>query len=250
MPTRKDGRGSLQLRPVEIELGIQRNPEGSVLYRSGGTTVLVSVSVSAGRPDWVVDEGAGWLTAEYAMHPRSGSKRRMRDSRNGRIDGRAQEIQRLIGRCLRAALRLELLGDRTLHVDCDVLDADGGTRTASITGGFVALALALDDLRRRGLVPRGVLRGPIAAVSVGLVEGQPMVDLCYEEDRNAQVDLNLVATAEGEVVEVQGATEGPPVPRLQFDALLEAGSQVIAQLVQKQCAALAAARIELERLLA
>jgi len=183
------------------------------------------------------------------MHPRSNPKRKPRDGRKGRVDGRSTEIQRLIGRSLRAAVVPEVLGERSLTVDCDVLDADGGTRTASITGGWVAVVAALDGLRRKGLIARGVLREPIAAVSVGLTEdGRVLLDLPYEEDRDAAVDLNVVGTASGRVVEVQGTAEGAPVPRARFDEMLDVALRGIASLVEAQKRALAAADIPWERL--
>lgn len=246
--TRTDGRSADQPRPIHIDLGVQRNPEGSVLYRCGGTTVLVAASVQERVPDWMAGKGAGWVTAEYAMHPRANPGRQGRDGRRGRIDGRTQEIQRLIGRALRSAVALDALGERAITVDCDVLDADGGTRTASITGAWVALAMALDGLRRRGLVGPGVLRAPVAAISVGLLAGRPLLDLCYEEDRDAEVDLNVVGTATGALVEVQGTAEGAPVPRSQVDAMLDMALGAMPALVEAQREALARAEVELDRL--
>lgn len=246
--TRKDGRDADALRPIEIETQVQRNPEGSVIYRSGQTTVLVSVSVSNGVPDWMRDSGKGWLTAEYAMHPRANPERQKRDGRRGRIDGRSTEIQRLIGRSLRAALDFERLGERMITVDCDVLDADGGTRTAAITGGMIGLVMALDSLRKRGLVEPGVLREPIAAISVGIIEDYPLLDLNYEEDRDAEVDLNVVGTPSGKVVEVQGTAEGVPIERPQLDAMLDLALGSMPVLVQQQMKALAQLEIDLDRL--
>lgn len=248
--TRTDGRGSSHIRPPSIELGVQHNPEGSLLYRCGGTLVLVASSVQEGVPDFLRGSGRGWLTAEYAMHPRANPDRGARDSRRGRIDGRTQEIQRLIGRALRSAVALDQLGERTIFVDCDVLDADGGTRTASITGGYVATALACDWLRRRGLVEGGVLRGPVAAISVGLVGGAAMVDLCYQEDSSAQVDLNVVGTPDDSVVEVQGTAEGPPVPRARFEEMLDLAMAAMPELAKAQRETLGRAGVELDRLLA
>lgn len=247
--TRADGRSVDALRPVTIETGLQRNPEGSVLYRCGGTTVLVAASHEPSVPDWMAGRGRGWLTAEYAMHPRANPRRQARDGRKGRVDGRSQEIQRLIGRSLRAAVDLTALGERSVTVDCDVLDADGGTRTASITGGWVALVVALDRLRRAGVIGAGVLREPLAAVSVGLApDGRVLLDLPYEEDRDAEVDLNVVATASGRVVEVQGTAEGVPVPRETFDRMLDLALSGIARLVEAQRQALEAAGVPWERL--
>lgn len=247
--TRTDGRSYDAIRPVTIETEVQRNPEGSVLYRCGGTSVLVAASVSEGVPDWMRDTGRGWLTAEYEMHPRANPDRKRRDRQKGRIDGRSSEIQRLIGRALRAALDFEKLGERMITVDCDVLDADGGTRTASITGAMVALAIALDRLRATGLVQKGVLREPIAAISVGLVRDRPMLDLCYTEDRDAEVDLNVVATPAGAVVEVQGTAEGAPIPREKLDQMLDLALGAMPELVAHQTRSLRALDIDLDRLL-
>jgi ribonuclease PH len=249
MRSRKDGRSADALRPLSIEVGVQRNPEGSVLFSMGGTKVLIAASVQEGVKDFLRGKGRGWVTAEYAMHPRANPERQSREGRNG-PSGRSQEIQRLVGRALRAALHLEVLGERTVHVDCDVLDADGGTRTASITGGYVALVLALDSLRKRGLIAQGVLREPVAAVSVGLCEGAALLDLCYEEDASCQVDLNLVATERGHIIEVQGTAEGAPMTRKEHDALVDRGLAGISALVAFQNQALTRAGVEVSRLLA
>jgi ribonuclease PH len=246
--TRVDGRSYDALRPVSIEANVQRNPEGSVIYRCGGTTVLIAASVSEGVPDWMRDTGRGWLTAEYAMHPRANPERNRRDGRGGRIDGRTSEIQRLVGRALRAAIDFDKLGARTLTIDCDVLDADGGTRTASITGGMVAMAIALDRLRATGLVKKGVLREPIAAISVGLFEDHPMLDLCYTEDRDADVDLNVVGTPRGAVVEVQGTAEGAPIVREKLDQMIDLALGAMQALVDEQRRALRELDIDIERL--
>ena len=246
--TRSDGRGADALRPVAIETGLQRNPEGSVVIACGGTKVLIAASVQEGVKDFLRGSGRGWVTAEYAMHPRANPERQGRD-RNGQTNGRSQEIQRLVGRALRAAVRLERLGERTIHIDCDVLDADGGTRTASVTGGYVALVLALDKLRKRGLLQPGVLREPVAAVSVGLVNGAALLDLCYEEDAGCQVDLNLVATQSGQIIEVQGTAEGEPMTRSEHDALVDRGIAGIAELVVLQQRALDQASVDVARLL-
>ena len=247
--TRLDGRAYDVLRPVSIEANVQRNPEGSVLYRCGDTTVLIAASVSEGVPDWMRESGRGWLTAEYAMHPRANPERKRRDGRQGRIDGRTSEIQRLVGRALRAAIDFDKLGERTITVDCDVLDADGGTRTASITGGMVATAIALDKLRATGLVKKGVLREPISAISVGLLEGRPMLDLCYVEDRDAQVDLSVVGTARGAVVEVQGTAEGAPIEREKLDQLIDLALGSLGALAEQQMSALRSLEIDIDRLL-
>jgi ribonuclease PH len=247
--TRPDGRGSDQIRPISIETGFQQNPEGSVLYRCGGTRVLISASIDESVPGWMRGKGGGWVTAEYAMHPRANPQRKDREGRRGTIDGRTQEIQRLIGRSLRSVVRLDRLGERQIIVDCDVLDADGGTRTASITGGFVALALALDTLRKRGLVQQPVLRSELAAISAGLVEGRCLVDLPYAEDSKAEVDLNVVSDGRGGLIEVQGTAEGAPVPRATFDQLVDLGMGAMPALRAAQDEALARAGVELKRLL-
>jgi len=247
--TRADGRSYDALRPVSIETGVQRNPEGSVLYRCGGTTVLIAASVSESVPEWMRDTGRGWLTAEYAMHPRANPERKRRDGRDGRIDGRTSEIQRLVGRALRAAVDFDRLGERTITVDCDVLDADGGTRTASITGGMVAMAIALDRLVAGGIAKQGVLREPIAAVSVGLLEGHPLLDLCYTEDRDAEVDLNVVGTLRGGVVEVQGTAEGAPIPREKLDRMIDLALGALPALVVEQRRALRALDVDMDALL-
>lgn len=249
--TRTDGRASDALREATIETGVQRFPEGSVLYRAGGTTVLVSASIDDGVRDFLRGSGKGWVTAEYAMHPRANRSRQARDGRRGgAIDGRVQEIQRLVGRALRAAVVPSALGERTITIDCDVLDADGGTRTASITAGFVALALALDRLRKAGTLSRAPLRGAIAAVSAGLVGERVLLDLCYEEDKNARVDLNVVATPAGDIVEVQGTAEDEPVARDVFDRLVDVGLAGVARLGQLQRATLESAGVDLPRLIA
>lgn len=247
--TRLDGRDARAPRAPQIEFGLQRNPEGSVLYRCGETTILIAVSVEEGVREWLKGHGGGWVTAEYAMHPRANPRRQSRDGRKGRLDGRSSEIQRLIGRALRSAVRLDRIGERTIHVDCDVLDADGGTRTASITGAFVALAIALDKLRRNGQVGEGVLVDYVAALSVGLVGGKPLVDLNYKEDSSADLDLNVVATGGGALVELQGTAEGPPIPRDQVDELLNRALDAIPTLVAAQKAALEAADIDAGRLI-
>ena len=247
--TRHDGRGADTLRPISFETRIQKNPEGSVLVGFGDTRVLISVSVQEGVKDFLRGSGRGWVTAEYAMHPRANPGRQGREGASGKISGRTHEIQRLIGRALRAAIRPERLGERTLTVDCDVLDADGGTRTASVTGGYVALVMALDALRKRGLLQPGVLREPVAAVSVGLVEGSALLDLNYKEDSTCQVDLNLAATASGRIIEVQGTAEGEPMTRAEHDALLERGMEGIATLIGHQQRAIEKAGIDVARLL-
>ncbi len=243
---RPDGRTLEEHRPVEIVTGFHRNAEGSALYRAGGTVVLCTVSVDGGVPAWMTGKGKGWLTAEYQMHPRaSPARREARDGRGKAPSGRTQEIQRLVGRALRAAVDLGKLGERTIAIDCDVLEADGGTRTASVTGSFVALALALDRLRRRDLLAAPVLRDQIAAISVGHLEQGLALDLAYVEDSAARVDLNLVATARGAIVEVQGTAEGEAVPRAEIDAMVDLGLAGVASLCRLQREALGRAGVDL-----
>ncbi len=246
--TRSDGRGASELRSIQISHGFQHNPEGSILYRCGGTLVLIAASVEENVPPWMKGQGRGWVTAEYAMHPRANPDRQRRDRTRPQLDGRTAEIQRLIARSLRAAVRLEKLGERTITVDCDVLDADGGTRTASITGGFVALAMALDTLRKRTLVVPGVLREAVAAISVGMVQGRHLLDLPYVEDSKAEVDLNVVSTDRGGIVEVQGTAEGAPISREDFDRLLELALGAMPTLCLAQKAALSEAGVDLAKL--
>jgi ribonuclease PH len=247
--TRPDGRHARALRPTRYELGAQRNPEGSVLYRSGNTSVLLACSIEERVPPFLEGRGSGWVTAEYVMHPRANPDRRQKRSGGDKVDGRSQEIQRLIGRSLRAALHMGKLGERTLSLDCDVLDADGGTRTASITGGSVAVAIALSRLLERGLVRPGVLRSPVAAVSVGLVDGRPVLDLPYAEDSIAQVDLNVVANADGEIIEVQGTAEGAPMRRGELDQLVDLALEGIAELTKQQLVTMREAGVNVEKLL-
>ena len=220
-----------------------------MLYRSGNTSVLIACSAENRVPPFLEGKGTGWITAEYAMHPRANPDRRQKRTGGDKIDGRSQEIQRLIGRALRACVHVEKLGERTLSIDCDVLDADGGTRTASITGGFVAVALALDGLLKQGKIPHGVLRSPVAAISVGLIDGQALLDLPYVEDSRAQVDLNVVANGLGEIIEVQGTAEGAPMRRSELDQLVDLGLQGIKELVIAQENALREAGVYIDALL-
>jgi ribonuclease PH len=232
---RPDGRRADQLRPTEILTGFQKYAEGSALIKTGDTWVLCAASLVEGVPHFLEGKGTGWITAEYAMLPRS---THTRTDRNG--GGRAKEIQRLIGRALRAAVNLEALGPRTLTVDCDVLQADGGTRTAAITGAWVAVALALGKLVAAGKLGsvEAVLRQPVAAVSVGIVDGEPRLDLPYAEDARADVDMNVVMTASGELIEVQGTAEGATFSRAELDRLLDLATGGIAQLGRHQREAL------------
>ncbi len=247
---RHDDRTLDALRPVEMQVGFHRMSEGSVLYKAGNTIVLCTASVDAKVPPFMEGKGKGWVTAEYQMHPRSNPERReSRDGRGKAPSGRTQEIQRLIGRSLRAAVHLDKLGERQISIDCDVLEADGGTRTASITGGFVALALALAKLRQKGILTTPCLREPVAAVSAGQVGGESMLDLCYKEDSKAEVDLNLVATKSGAIIEVQGTAEDAPVPRKVFDGLIDLGIKGIDKLIALQEREIAKSGITLNDLL-
>ncbi len=232
--TRPDGRDAGSLRPVAYELGYQEWAAGSILFSMGKTRVLCAASVSDDPPRWLRGTGKGWVTGEYSMLPAATNERSMREVNKGRPGGRTQEIQRLIGRALRSVTDLRALGERMITVDCDVLQADAGTRTASITGGFIALALAL-----RGVGVEAALRDSVAAVSVGLIDGEPRLDLCYEEDAGAEVDCNIVMTGEGQLVEVQGTAEGAPFGRDQLDAMLDLAAKGIAELTEIQRGALA-----------
>ncbi len=230
---RPDGRRRDELRPVTMELGYNRYAEGSVLITQGNTVVLCNASIEDRLPPWMEREGAnrGWITAEYAMLPRS---THIRSPRETTPQARTQEIRRLIGRSLRAAVDLQALGKRQVIVDCDVLQADGGTRTASVTGGFVALALALRKLAAAGLVEPKVLLPGVAAVSVGVVHGEPMLDLCYTEDVRADMDMNVVMNRQGQFIEVQGTAEAAPFGRTTLDQLIDLAAGGIGQLLAAQ----------------
>ncbi len=234
---RPDGRRFDELRPVRLMLDYVSYPEGSVLIEMGATRVLCNVSVEEQLPAWMSGRRGGWLTAEYALLPRSTHTRTPRETQG--LHARTQEIRRMVGRALRAAVDLELLGERTLILDCDVLQADGGTRSAAVTGGYVALALALRRLAQRGLLPAAALRPPVAAVSVGVVAGQARLDLCYAEDSAAEVDFNVVMAEDGRLIEVQGTAERTPFSRAALDQMLDLATRGIALLVQKQREALA-----------
>ncbi|WP_376796248.1 ribonuclease PH [Thermogemmatispora sp.] len=230
---RTDGRSQTQLRPIRLLVDYLDYAEGSVLIEAGRTRVLCAATVEERVPPFLEGSGRGWVTAEYSMLPRATLTRTSRE-REGRLSGRTQEIQRLIGRSLRAAVDLEALGPRTLILDCDVLQADGGTRTAAITGAFVALYRACSRLVERGLLPAHPVRTAVAAVSVGVVSGEALLDLCYEEDARAEVDFNVVMTAHGEFVEVQGTGEGGVFSRARLDELLALAQQGISQLLAFQ----------------
>jgi ribonuclease PH len=250
MPTNKRGGRDLRVpRPVEVVTGFHRLAEGSVLYRAEGTVVLCTASIDDSVPDFLKGKGKGWVTAEYQMHPRSNPVRREnRDGRERSLSGRTREIQRLIGRALRNAIDLDRLGERSVVIDCDVLEADGGTRTASITGGFIALALALQKLRVSRRLDRPVLRDQVAAVSVGHLDGGYALDLNYAEDSTARVDLNVVATARGGIVELQGTAEGEAVPRAEIDEMVDLALEGVETLCKIQRDVLAGAGVELEKL--
>ena len=236
--TRADGRAPDQLRAVKMTRGWLDHAERSVLVEFGATRVLVAASVTEGVPRWLKGQGKGWVTAEYEMLPRSTHTRSDRESRRGRVGGRTHEISRLIGRALRAVIDYEALGENTIVIDCDVLQADGGTRTASITGAYVALADAVAWLRQRGALRGEPLKGSVAAVSVGVVDGVPVLDLPYEEDSAAEVDMNVVCTGDGRLVEVQGTAEGEPFDRALLDRLLDLATGGCAELTRRQQEAL------------
>ena len=240
---RPDGRSLDSLRPVEMIPHFHRPSEGSVLYRAGGTVVLCTASVDEKVPAFLEGKGQGWVTAEYQMHPRANPRRQERDGRGKGLGGRTQEIQRLVGRALRAAVDMRKLGLRTITIDCDVLEADGGTRTASVTGGFVALALALAKLQLKAVLE------PVAATSVGFLDGTGLaLDLCYIEDSKARVDLNVVATATGKIVEIQGTAEGNPIERREIDAMVDLALKGVEDLGRQQRTMLAKAGVDLAKL--
>ncbi|MGZ9149125.1 MAG: ribonuclease PH [Candidatus Deferrimicrobiaceae bacterium] len=219
---RTDGRKAGDLRPIRVTPGVQKHAEGSVLFELGETKVICAASVEERVPPFLRGSGKGWVTAEYAMLPRATDTRSQREGRTGRVQGRTQEIQRLIGRSLRAVVDLASLGERTITVDCDVLQADGGTRTASINGAWIALWQACSRLAGSGMIPGNPVREPVAAVSVGMCRGRVLVDLDYAEDSAAEVDMNVVMTGSGDLIEVQGTAEGKPFTRGELDGMLEA----------------------------
>jgi ribonuclease PH len=227
---RSYGRGPDGLRPVRIEPNFVPSATGSVLMTMGETRVICTASHTDGVPKWLSGSGRGWVTAEYGMLPASTGERKQRDVTKGRPDGRTVEIQRLIGRSLRAVVDFSALGENTLYLDCDVLTADGGTRCASITGAYVALALACEALRERGVLERSPLTGSVAAVSCGIVDGTPLLDLDYGEDSTAEVDANVVMTGDGGLVEVQATAERTPLSRANLDALLVLAAKGIDEL--------------------
>lgn len=234
---RPDGRAPNKIRPVRIIPRFIKYHPGSVLIQMGDTVVLCVATFEKTLPSWLVGKGEGWLTAEYSLLPGSTLERTPRET--GGLGGRTQEIRRFIGRSLRAAFDLDKFGGYTITVDCDVLQADGGTRTASVTGGFVAVVLALRELSQKGLIPpRGVVKTQVAAISVGIVNGEPLLDLTYEEDSMAEVDMNVVMTSKGEIVEIQGTAEGKPFSRENLQKMLDIAWEGLQELFQAQREAL------------
>ena len=236
---RTDGRGPRDLRRVELDVGFMPNAEGSCLVTMGNTKVICTATVEEGVPRWLKGKGWGWVTAEYSMLPRSTTERVDREVNRGRVGGRTQEIQRLIGRSLRAVTDLTVMGEWSILIDCDVLQADGGTRTASITGGYVALARAIEWMKAEGKLKTDPVHTAVAAVSVGIVEGTPCLDLKYDEDSNAEVDMNVVMTGTGRFVEVQGTAEKGVFARDALNDLIDIAEDGIKELLEHQEKALA-----------
>ncbi|MEO7971515.1 MAG: ribonuclease PH [bacterium] len=231
---RTDGRAANELRPVKITPGFLPYAEGSVLIEMGQTRVICSASIDERLPPFLRNSGQGWITAEYSMLPRATQQRTSREIGRGGPSGRTHEIQRLIGRSIRAAANLRLLGERTITLDCDVLQADGGTRTAAITGAYVAFALAVKRLLAAGKIQRNIITNEVAAISVGVVENTPLLDLKYDEDSRAEVDMNVVCTGDGRFIEVQGTAEREPFSRAQMDSLLGLATDGLATLIARQ----------------
>lgn len=231
---RPDGRKNHEMRKVTITRNFIKNAEGSVLISFGDTKVICTATIEEKVPPFLRDQKKGWITAEYGMLPRSTETRLVRESVTGRIGGRTHEIQRLIGRALRSVVNLEMLGERTIWIDCDVIQADGGTRTAAITGSYICLADALHYALMNGMIERTPLKDYLAAVSVGVVNGEPRLDLCYSEDSQAEVDMNVVMTGEGRFVEIQGTAEGIPFDRTALNTLLDLAERGIRQLIALQ----------------
>jgi ribonuclease PH len=237
---RVDQREPSQLRPVRIQTGYLLTAEGSALIEVGHTRVLCTASVEDSLPQWLRNSGRGWVTAEYSMLPRATATRTAREVNKGKPSGRTNEIQRLIGRSLRAVVDFEALGERSIILDCDVLQADGGTRTAAITGAYVALALAIQKLKQFGAIKKEPLRDTVAATSVGVVRGEPMLDLCYEEDSKAEIDMNVVMTGSGQYIEIQSTAEKTPFDDARLAELLALARKGCAELVQLQREAIGA----------
>ena len=231
---RTDNRSPTQIRPARLTPHFLCHAEGSVLIEAGRTRIVCAASVENRVPSFLKNSGKGWITSEYGMIPRATSTRTVREASTGRVGGRTQEIQRLIGRSLRSVTKLDQIGERTIWIDCDVIQADGGTRTASITGGFVALVLALERMREKQLIDAIPVQDYVAATSVGIVDGTPIVDLAYEEDSRAEVDMNIVKTGDGRFIEVQGTAEGPPFDRDALNQLLELAETGIRAMIALQ----------------
>ena len=231
---RTDNRSPTQIRPARLTPHFLCHAEGSVLIEAGRTRIVCAASVEDRVPSFLKNSGKGWITSEYGMIPRATSTRTVREASTGRVGGRTQEIQRLIGRSLRSVTKLDQIGERTIWIDCDVIQADGGTRTASITGGFVALVLALERMREKRLIDAIPVQDYVAATSVGIVDGTPIVDLAYEEDSRAEVDMNIVKTGDGRFIEVQGTAEGPPFDRDALNQLLELAETGIRAMIALQ----------------
>ena len=231
---RKDNRGTGQLRPITIETGVNMHAEGSVLISMGNTKIICTASVESKVPPFMRDQGRGWVTAEYSMLPRATTERSSREASRGKQGGRTVEIQRLIGRAMRAVVNMEALGERTIWIDCDTIQADGGTRTASITGGFVAMCLAISGLMEEGKIKTNPIKDYMAAISVGVVDGEPLLDLDYEEDYKASTDMNVVMTGGGKYVELQGTAEEEPFGQEELDELIKLAASGVQLLVEKQ----------------
>lgn len=232
--SRPSERAHDEMRPVQMIPGFVKHPDGSVLMKCGDTVVLCAATIEEKVPSFLKGKGTGWVTAEYSMLPASTEDRTPREASKGKITGRTSEIQRLIGRALRGVVDMNALGERTIWIDCDVLQADGGTRTASITGSFVALCLALEKLKEQGLIQEIPITDYVAAISVGIVDGVPILDLEYIEDSQAEVDMNVVMTGKGQFVEIQGTAEGKPFSRQEMDQLLQLAEKGIRELIEMQ----------------
>jgi len=235
---RPDNRGNDELRPLRMKRHYIKTAEGSVLIEMGKTRVICNASIEKKVPAFLRDKGKGWVTAEYGMLPRATSTRTMRESSRGKVGGRTHEIQRLIGRSMRSVIDLEALGEITIWIDCDVIQADGGTRTASITGAFVALKDAVAYALKNGIIQKDPIKDYVAAVSVGIVGGEPVLDLCYEEDSTAEVDMNVVMTGTGKFIEIQGTAETEPFDNNKFQKMLRLAKSGIAEILTLQKAAL------------
>lgn len=231
---RPDGRKNDEIRDIKITRNFIRTAEGSVLISMGNTRIVCTATIEDKVPPFLKDQKKGWITAEYSMLPRATKMRTIRESTAGRISGRTHEIQRLIGRALRSVVDLSKIGERTIWIDCDVLEADGGTRTAAITGAFICLTDAIDYALRNGLIESSPIKDYLAAISVGIVEGEPMIDLCYLEDSIAEVDMNIVMTGTGKFVEIQGTAEGTPFSKVTLDNLIKLAEEGISKLIKIQ----------------